>query len=69
MKLNADMMYVIWVGTRQQLDKLENSEVQLQPANVQFADTVTDLTIVMGSQMNMSANVTAVCRYCLFQLR
>jgi hypothetical protein len=39
------------------------------PQNVQFAGTVTDLGIVMDSQLNMSAHVTAVCHFILFQLR
>ena len=69
LKLNDDMTQVIWVGTRQQLDKLHITELQLQSANVQFADTVSDLGVVVDSQMNMSAHVTAVSRSCLFQLR
>ena len=52
------------VGTRQQLDKLHITELQLQSANDQFADTVSDLGVVVDSQLNMSAHVTAVSRSC-----
>ena len=45
LKLNADKTQVIWVGTRQQLDKIHITELQLQSANVQFADTVSDLGV------------------------
>ena len=69
LKLNADKTQVIWVGTRQQLDKIHITELQLQSANVQFADTVSDLGVVVDSQLNMSAHVAAVSRSCLFQLR
>ena len=69
LKLNADKTQVIWVGTRQQLDKIHITELQLQSAIVQFADTVSDLGVVVDSQLNMSAHVTAVSRSCLFQLR
>ena len=64
LKLNADKTQVIWVGTRQQLDKLHITKLQLQSANVQFADTVSDLGVVVDSQLNMSAHVTAVSRSC-----
>ena len=66
--LNADKMQVIWVGTRQQLDKLHITELQLQSANVQFAD-VSDLGVVVDSQLNMSVHVTAVSRSRLLQRR
>ena len=38
-------------------------------ANVQFTDTVSDLGVVVDSQLNMSVHETAVCRSCLSQLR
>jgi len=69
LKLNADETQVIWVGTRQQLDKIQITELQLQSANVPFAETVSDLGVVVDSQLNMSALVSAVSRSCLFQLR
>ena len=68
LKLNANKTQVIWVGTQQQLDKLHITELQLQSANVQFADTVSDLGVVVDSQLNMSAHVTAVSHSCLIQL-
>ena len=69
LKLNADKTQVIWVGTRQQLDKIHITELQLQSEKVQFADTVSDLGVVVDSQLIMSAHMTAVSRSCLFQLR
>jgi len=69
LKLNADKTQFIWVGTRQQLDKIHITELQLQSADVPFAETVSDLGVVVDSQLNMSAHVSAVSRSCLFQLR
>ena len=69
LKLNADKTPVIWVGTRQQVDKLDITELQLHSANVQFTVTMSDLGVVLDSQLNMSAHVTAVSRSFLFQLR
>jgi len=62
LKPNADKTQVIWVGTRQQLDKIHITELQLQSANVPFAKTVSDLGVVVDSQLNMSAHVSAVSR-------
>jgi len=42
LKLNADKTQVIWVGTRQQLDKIHIIELQLQSTNVPFAEKVWD---------------------------
>ena len=69
LKLNADKTKVIWIGSPQQLDKVDISELQLQSAIVQFTDTVSDLGVMVDSQLNMSAHVTAVSRSCMFQLR
>jgi len=48
LKLIADKTQVIWVGTRQQLDKIHITELQLQSANVLFAETVSDLGVVVA---------------------
>jgi len=69
LKLNSDKTQVILVGTRQQLDKIHITELQLQSANVPFAETVSHLGVVVDSQLNMSAHVSAVSSSCLFQLR
>jgi len=48
LKLNADKTQVIWVGTRQQLDKIHITELQLKKsANIPFAETVSDLGVVV----------------------
>jgi len=69
LELNADKTQVIWVGTRQQPDKIHITELQLQSANVPFAETLSDLGVVVDSQLNMSAHMSAVSRSSLFQLR
>ena len=69
LKLNADKTQVIWVGTRQQLSKVDIKELQLLSARVVFSDAVSDLGVTIDSQLNMSAHVAAVSRSCFFQLR
>jgi len=41
----------------------------MQPAIFQFTITVSDLGVMVDSQLNMSTLVTAVDRSCTFQLR
>jgi len=69
LKWNTDKTQVMLIGSRQQLDKVNTSELQLQSSIVQFTNTVSDLGIIVDSQLNMSAHVTAVSRSCMFQLR
>jgi len=61
LKLKADKTRVTWIVSRQQRDKkVHFSELQLQPAIVQFTDTVSNLGVMVDNQLNMSAHVTAV---------
>ena len=69
LKLNADKTQLIWLGTRQQLAKLNVTELRLTSSVVEFDSTVTDLGVVLDNQLSMQAHVAAVCRSCFYQLR
>jgi len=69
LKLNADKTQLIWLGTRQQLTKLTVTQLRLTSSVVEFDSTVTDLGVVLDSQLSMQAQVAAVCRSCFYQLR
>jgi len=70
LKLNFDKTQVIWIGYQQQLGKVDISELQLlQSSAVQFTNTVSDHVVMVDSQLNIYAHVTAVSRSCVFQLR
>ena len=69
LKLNADKTRLIWLGTRQQLAKLTVTQLRLTSSVVEFNLTVTDLSVVLVNQLFMQAQVAAVCRSCLYQLR
>ena len=64
LKLNADKTQVILVGRRQLLSKVDIKELQLLSARVVFSDAVSDLGVMIDSQLNMSAHVAAVSRSC-----
>ena len=61
LKLNADKTQLIWLGTRQQLSKLTVTQLRLTSSVVEFDSTVTDLGVVLDSQLSMQAQVAAVC--------
>jgi hypothetical protein len=69
LKLNQDKTQIIWIGTRQQLSKVNVAELTLSSAVVNFSSTVSDLVVLIDSQLNMSDHVASVCRSCYFQLR
>ena len=48
---------MIWIGSRQQLAKVDFEELQLLSANVHFSTTVSNL-----SQLTMRDHLRATCR-------
>jgi len=69
LKMNADKTQLLWLGTRQQLNKLSVKELQLLGAGVSFSVSVSNLGVTIDSQLTMSDHVTSLCWSCFFQLR
>ena len=69
LKMNAEKTQVIWIGSRQQLAKVDIVELKLLSANVHFSTTVSNLGVHFDSQLTMRDHVTATCCSCFFQLR
>ena len=69
LKLNAEKTQVIWIGTRQQLAKVDIDQLHLMSANVTFSTTVSNLGVMIDRQLSMADQVAALCRSCFFQLR
>ena len=67
LKMNAEKTQVIWIGSRQQLAKVDIEELQLLSANVNFSTTVSNLGVHFDSQLTMWDHVTATCRSCFLQ--
>ena len=67
--MNTDKTQIIWIGTRQQLAKIDISEIQLSTALVSLSTAVTDLGVHIDSQLIMNEHVSALCRSGFFQLR
>ena len=69
LKLNAEKTQAVWIGTRQQLSKVDITEFRLGSAVVRLSDTVSDLGVMVDSRLTMADHVAAVRRSCFFQLR
>ena len=70
LKLNEDKTQVIWLGTRQQLDKNLPQTLTLRNGTVlQFSTVVNNLGVLLDSQLTMADHTAAVTRSGFFQLR
>ena len=69
LKLNTDKTQVIWLGGRQQLEKVKVTDIQLQSTNVTAAPMVVDLGVRIDNQLTMSAHVAHLAQSCFYQLR
>ena len=68
LKLNEDKTHIIWLGTRQQLNKNLPQALTLRNGTVlQFATTVSNLGVLLESQLTMADHIAAVCRSGFFQ--
>jgi len=62
LELNEDKTHVIWLGTRQQLDKVMVQTLELQNATVPFSSVVNDLGILLDSGLTMANQTAALSR-------
>jgi len=69
LKMNTDKTPLIWLGTKQQLDKLSVTELSLLSAKVTFSSTVYDIGFLLDSQLTTKDHVSALCQSCFWQLR
>ena len=69
LKLNEDKTQLIWLGTRQQLDKITVQTLTLPNATVPFSTVVNDLGVHLDSQLTMADHIAALSRSCFFHLR
>jgi len=69
LKMNAEKTQLIWLGTKQQLDKLSVTELCPLSARATFSSTVHDLGFLLDCQLTIKDHVSALCRFCFWQLR
>ena len=69
LRLNPQKTQLIWLGSRQQLDKLNITDVQLLSTTLHPQSTVRSLGVILDSQLTMSSHITSLCRSGYYQLR
>ena len=69
LKLNSDKTQLIWLGSRQQLLKVNSDSILLGASTVRFQSSVVDLGVVLDSNLSMRDHVSRLCRTSYYQLR
>ena len=69
LKLNSEKTQFIWIGTWQQLSKVETSVINLGPAVIPLKTAVTNLGVILDSHLSMKPHIQHVCRVSFYQLR
>jgi len=69
LRLNPQKTQLIWLGSRQQLGKLNMVDIELVSASLSLLSAVRNLGVTIDSRLTMADHVSAVCRACYFQLR
>ena len=69
LKLNSDKTQFIWLGSQQQLQRIEIESVALLGDTVVFQPTVNDLGVTIDGPLTMREHVQRICRASYYQLR
>ena len=69
LRLNPTKTQIMWLGSGQQLAKMDTDEVSLMASRVHVLDAARNLGVLFDSQLSMSAQVSAMCRTGYYQLR
>ena len=69
LKPNEEKTQIIWLGTRQHLDKVTVQTLKRSNATIPFSSVVNDLVVVLDRQLTMANHVAALRRSRLFHLR
>src|SRR6218665_3858974 len=69
LRLNARKTKFIWLGTRQQLAKINLDALSTEFPTMSFSQVVRDLGVVLDPELTFSHHIDQVCRSCYYQLR
>jgi len=59
----------MWLGIRQQLEKLSSHSLILNGTEIAISATAKNLGVTFSSELNMDANARSVSRSCFYQLK
>src|SRR6218665_1584382 len=63
------MSQYIWLGTLQQLDKLDNESLSAEIPTFLFSTSVRDLGVILDQELSFTEHITALTRSCYYHLR
>jgi len=69
LRLNHKKTEVMWLGSRQRLDKLSVQQVTVVSSPVTVSSHARNLGVIIDSQLSMPGHVNALCQSCYYQLR
>jgi len=69
LKLNSEKTQFIWLGSRQQLEKISIDSIILAGSTVVFQSSVNDLGVMIDNHLTLKEHVQRVCRVSFYQLR
>src|SRR6218665_1494727 len=69
LRLNPSKTQYIWLGTRQQLAKLDLAAMATRFPHITFSLTVRDLGLTVDQQLTFAPHINHLCRDCYYQLR
>ena len=69
LRLNPTKTQVMWLGSPQQLAKVNVSDVPVASARINVSETAGKLGVIVDSQLTLSAQVATMCRSGYYQLQ
>ena len=69
LRLNPAKTQVMWLGSSQQLTKIQIKDISILKTTVRVTETARDLGVVIDSQLSLASHVSVVSRSCYYQLR
>ena len=69
LRLNPSKTEFIWLGTRQQLAKIDFSALSTAFPLFSFSTSVRDLGVILDQELSFTKHINSVTRSCFYQLR
>ena len=69
LKLNSDKTQFMWLGSRQQLAKIDTKTITIGEHSIESSTSAKNLGVTFDSELGMDLHVNNITRSCFYQLR
>ena len=69
LRLNPAKTEVMWLGSGQQINQVDVSDILILSSSVKVVESARDLGVIIDSQLSLSSHVAALCRSGFYHLR